>query len=84
MPDGGRAALNVSDHRDARFLDPALDRLAIRPREPIARPDLARWYRARLSSEPLLRLNGEAPDVRSIPPEQAHRHALENHVDWRA
>ncbi len=29
-----------------RFLDPALDRLSIRPAEPIARDDLAAWYRA--------------------------------------
>lgn len=28
------------------FLDPALDRLTIRPDEPVARPDLLRWYRA--------------------------------------
>src|SRR5437764_161344 len=47
MPDGGSAALNVSDERRAsRFLDPALDRLAIRPGEPVSRADLARWYRA--------------------------------------
>ena len=31
---------------DCTFLDPALDRLAIRADEPIAREDLARWYRA--------------------------------------
>src|ERR1700681_4518548 len=30
----------------SRFLDPALDRLAIAPDAPIAREDLARWYRA--------------------------------------
>jgi TPP-dependent pyruvate/acetoin dehydrogenase alpha subunit len=47
MPDGGGAALNVSERPDtSRFLDPALDRLAIRPGEAIARADLARWYRA--------------------------------------
>ncbi len=50
MADGGSAALNVTDRPDtSRFLDPALDRLAIRPLgddEPIARADLAQWYRA--------------------------------------
>jgi TPP-dependent pyruvate/acetoin dehydrogenase alpha subunit len=30
----------------SRFLDPALDRLSIAPDAPIAREDLARWYRA--------------------------------------
>ena len=50
MPDRGRAALNVSE-RDAcaAFLDPALDRLAIRPAAtdaPIDPADLTRWYRA--------------------------------------
>jgi TPP-dependent pyruvate/acetoin dehydrogenase alpha subunit len=30
----------------APYLDPALDRLAIRPDEPVAREDLAAWYRA--------------------------------------
>jgi TPP-dependent pyruvate/acetoin dehydrogenase alpha subunit len=29
-----------------RFLDPALDRLTIRPDESVARADLAAWYRA--------------------------------------
>jgi TPP-dependent pyruvate/acetoin dehydrogenase alpha subunit len=29
-----------------QFLDPALDRLTIRPDEPVARADLAAWYRA--------------------------------------
>ena len=42
----GGAALAPSDRADARFLDPALDRLSIRPDEPIERAELARMYRA--------------------------------------
>jgi TPP-dependent pyruvate/acetoin dehydrogenase alpha subunit len=46
MPDRGRAALNVSDSDACAFLDPALDRLAIRPDEISDPAELARWYRA--------------------------------------
>jgi len=41
------AAADMSGAADtSRFLDPALDRVAIAPDGPVARDDLARWYRA--------------------------------------
>jgi len=50
MADGRAAAISVPDRQGASggsaFLDPALDRLTIRPDETVAREDLARWYRA--------------------------------------
>src|SRR5262249_56114699 len=36
----------VSGTADAGFIDPALDRVSIRPDHPVAGEDLARWYRA--------------------------------------
>lgn len=42
----GGAAVAPSETADALFLDPALDRLSIRPDEPIDRAELARIYRA--------------------------------------
>jgi len=42
----GGAALAPPDAPDPRFLDPALDRVAIRPDEPIDRAELARLYKA--------------------------------------
>lgn len=39
-PDASRAGASGG------FLDPSLDRLAIRPDQPVARDELARWYRA--------------------------------------
>jgi TPP-dependent pyruvate/acetoin dehydrogenase alpha subunit len=39
-------ALESAAPDTSRFLDPALDRLSIAPDAPIAREDLARWYRA--------------------------------------
>ena len=38
---GGGVALSPGEAGDARFLDPALDRLAIRPEEPLGREELA-------------------------------------------
>src|ERR1700737_2195003 len=50
MPDvSDRAAVDsaiTAPSAEARFLDPALDRLSIRPDHPVVREDLARWYRA--------------------------------------
>jgi TPP-dependent pyruvate/acetoin dehydrogenase alpha subunit len=46
MADGGSAALNLTERATSRFLDPALDRLAIRPDAPVARAELTDWYRA--------------------------------------
>src|SRR5918912_1260743 len=46
MPDvSDRPAAGVTaPSADARFLDPALDRLAIRPDQPVARDVLGRWF----------------------------------------
>jgi TPP-dependent pyruvate/acetoin dehydrogenase alpha subunit len=50
MPDvSSRAAIDgdlTAASADGRFLDPAIDRLAIRPHEPVAPGDLEHWYRA--------------------------------------
>jgi len=43
LPAAGAAADDVCD---PRFLDPAIDRTSIAPDEPVAREDLASWYRA--------------------------------------
>jgi TPP-dependent pyruvate/acetoin dehydrogenase alpha subunit len=43
-PPAGSAA--AADGDTSRFLDPALDRLTIEPDAPVARDELARWYRA--------------------------------------
>lgn len=40
------ATMAPSDTADARFLDPSLDRIAIRPDEPIERAEVLRMYRA--------------------------------------
>lgn len=39
-------AVEITASETNRFLDPALDRLSIEPDAPVARDDLARWYRA--------------------------------------
>ena len=39
-------AAEITASETNRFLDPALDRLSIEPDAPVARDDLARWYRA--------------------------------------
>lgn len=43
---GSRAGGGAAEAADARFLDPALDRLSIRPDEAVARAELLRMYRA--------------------------------------